>query len=138
MSGDQKDCQDAAPLTRNQSLVLGVLTRTDGPLSAYAILDALRGDGFRAPLQVYRALEKLQGDGRVHRIESLNAYVACQHRHVEAHETIAFTICDQCGDVRELEDVAIGDDLKRLTGEVNFALRTSVVELRGLCSECTA
>src|SRR5690606_36153974 len=50
-------------LTRNQSLVLGALTRAEGPLSAYTILDKLRDDGFRAPLQVYRALEKLLDAG---------------------------------------------------------------------------
>lgn len=127
---------DAAPLTRNQSLVLDVLTGSDGPLSAYAILDALRNEGFRAPLQVYRALEKLVGEGRVHRLESLNAYVACRHSHVEAHETIAFAICDRCGDVRELEDTAVADNLDRLAAGAHFALRTSVVELRGLCATC--
>lgn len=44
-------------LTRNQTLVFDVLSKADGPLSAYTILDQLRDDGFRAPLQVYRALE---------------------------------------------------------------------------------
>src|SRR5690606_26549261 len=49
-----------AELTKNQALVLNALSRAEGPLSAYTILDRLRDDGFRAPLQVYRALEKLQ------------------------------------------------------------------------------
>ena len=30
-------------LTKNQSLVMGALTESDGPLSAYTILDRLRG-----------------------------------------------------------------------------------------------
>jgi len=67
-------------LTRNQSLVFGALSRAEGPLSAYTILDQLRDDGFRAPLQVYRALDKLVETGMVHRLESLNAFVACSHR----------------------------------------------------------
>lgn len=48
-----------ADLTRNQALVLEALERADGPLTAYAILDDVRGDGIRAPQQIYRALEKL-------------------------------------------------------------------------------
>ena len=43
---------DLTDLTRNQSLVFGALSRAEGPLSAYTILDQLRDDGFRAPLQV--------------------------------------------------------------------------------------
>ncbi|MCB1460156.1 MAG: transcriptional repressor, partial [Nitratireductor sp.] len=66
-------------LTRNQLLVLNALVAAGGPLSAYGILDQLREEGFRAPLQVYRALEKLVDQGKVHRLESLNAFVACSH-----------------------------------------------------------
>ena len=39
-------------LTRNQSLVLDALAAADQPLGAYALLDALRDHGFKAPLQV--------------------------------------------------------------------------------------
>ena len=42
-------------LTRNQTLVLGKLSKADQPMSAYTLLDELRGDGLKAPLQVYRA-----------------------------------------------------------------------------------
>ena len=48
---------DAKPrLTKNQALVLKVLTNASQPLGAYAILDKLRSHGFKAPLTVYRAL----------------------------------------------------------------------------------
>lgn len=52
-------------LTKNQSLVMGALAHSDGPMSAYTILDKLRDNGFRAPLQVYRALDKLLEYGLV-------------------------------------------------------------------------
>ena len=35
-------------LTRNQALVLETLSTSEGPLSAYGILDKLRDAGFRA------------------------------------------------------------------------------------------
>jgi len=66
-------------LTKNQSLVFDILTKAEAPLSAYTILDKLRDQGFRAPLQVYRALDKLLEYGVVHRLESINSFVACAH-----------------------------------------------------------
>lgn len=73
-------------LTKNQGLVLSVLESSGQPLSAYTILDRLRGQGLKAPLQVYRALDKLLEHGRVHRLESMNAFVVCCHsRHGQIH-----------------------------------------------------
>lgn len=125
-------------LTKNQSLVMGALTRSEGPLSAYTILDQLRDEGFRAPLQVYRALDKLVEFGLVHRLESLNAFVACRHPGCDGHETIAFMICKTCGQVNEITDEPLARRLKQLATEAGFGLRKSTVELRGVCGECQA
>ena len=54
-----KHAHISANLSKNQLLVMDALTNSDGPLSAYAILDQLCDQGFRAPQQVYRALKKL-------------------------------------------------------------------------------
>ena len=62
--------------SRNELLAYDFLEDTGKPASAFEILDALRDEGLRAPLQVYRALSKLIDSGSVHRIESLNAFVA--------------------------------------------------------------
>ena len=88
-------------LTKNQALVFDVLEKAEGPLSAYTILDKLRDHGFRAPLQVYRALEKLLEYGVVHRLESINSFVVCAHPDENCHGTVAFAICDSCGQVIE-------------------------------------
>ncbi len=127
-----------ADLTKNQSLVMGALTQSEGPLSAYTILDQLREHGFRAPLQVYRALDKLVEFGLVHRLESLNAFVACRHPSCDDHETIAFMICDNCSQVAELSDPALERRLKGLAQDHSFALQKSTIELRGICSMCQA
>lgn len=123
-------------LTRNQSLVLDTLSQSGGPLSAYSILDQLRDHGFRAPLQVYRALDKLVEFGMVHRLESLNAFVACRHPSCDDHETIAFTICDGCGQVTEISDDTVAARLQSLATDAGFALKSSTVELRGMCRKC--
>lgn len=131
-------------LTRNQQLVYEVLGRSDCPLSAYTILDKLRDQGFRAPLQVYRALEKLLEAGLVHRLESLNAFVACSdphdhgHAHGHSHGMTAFAICDNCGQVTELCDEKIGDRLGEWVGSTGFVAKKAVIEFRGTCAKCRA
>lgn len=125
-------------LTKNQALVMAALSGSDGPLSAYTILDQLREEGLRAPLQVYRALDKLVEFGLVHRLESLNAFVACRHPGCDGHEIIAFMICDRCGHVSEITDPALAGRMRDLAGHADFALKKSSVELRGLCSTCRA
>lgn len=127
-------------LTKNQTLVMGALSNADGPLSAYSILDELREHGFRAPLQVYRALEKLVELGLVHRLESLNAFVACQHTSCggDRKENVLFAICETCGNVQELVNDKLLKTVKTLASDVEFNLSQSVIELRGQCANCNA
>ena len=123
-------------LTKNQSLVFGSLSDSGGPLTAYAILDLLRENGFRAPLQVYRALDKLVEYGMVHRLESLNAFVACAHTGCADHGTAAFAICENCGDVREFAPDEVMRLLKEWTKAQEFSLSRTTIELRGTCKDC--
>lgn len=125
-------------LTRNQSLVLGALTSADGPLSAYTILDRLRDDGFRAPLQVYRALDKLLAAGLVHRLETLNAFVACAHPHCHAQGLIAFAICEDCGQVNEFSDEVVRERLGQWSAAQGFKAEKTMIEIRGHCASCLA
>ena len=124
-------------LTRNQALVHDTLSKAEGPLSAYTILDRLRGDGFRAPLQVYRALEKLTGLGLVHRLESINAFVACagEHRH-DDHGLIAFAICERCGQVEEFADPEVCARLEGWAADNKFHVKKTTIEIRGECAAC--
>jgi Fur family transcriptional regulator, zinc uptake regulator len=135
---------EAAPsLTKNQTLVLGALQRSAAPLSAYSLLDQLRDDGFRAPLQVYRALDKLMERGLVHRLESLNSFVACAHRHDHhdhdhAHGLVAFAICDRCNQVEEFSDEEVEHRLTGWARHNGFKLDKTTIEMRGTCATCLA
>ena len=123
-------------LTKNQSLVLDVLINSALPLSAYTILDELRGEGLRAPLQVYRALDALLARGNVHRLESLNAFVACTHKSCSSHSAVAFIICNNCNSVAEISDDSITKQLRKVAERESFDLQKSTVELRGICQNC--
>lgn len=126
----------ADDLTKNQGLVLGALAHSGGPLSAYDILDQLRGDGLRAPLQVYRALDKLVERGLAHRLESLNAFVACADAHCHRTGLIAFAICEGCGKVDEFADEMIEQRLGAWAGQSGFVAERTTMEIRGKCAAC--
>jgi Fur family zinc uptake transcriptional regulator len=124
-------------LTKNQSLVLQVLESHQNPLSAYSILEQLADAGFRAPPQVYRALEKLIDYGLIHKLESINSYVACQHRHCGSHQVTSFAICDTCERVLEIINQEFETTLHGLAERSGLNPTHSTVEIHGVCENCS-
>jgi Fur family transcriptional regulator, zinc uptake regulator len=124
------------PLSTTQERVLALLSEAGKPLSAYDLLNLLRSDGVNAPPTVYRALERLMRDGLAHRIESLNAFVACNQPH--HRELAAFAICDHCGKVSELMDKDLEGRLFEVAASNGFHASKATVELRGHCAGCEA
>ena len=123
-------------LTRNQNLVLKRLNAAGKPLSAYAILDDLREDGLKAPLQVYRALEKLIESGLVHRLESLNAFIACAHPDCQTRDMIGFAVCEKCGRADEFTAPDVESHVQAWCRAKDFQREKTTFEIRGLCSAC--
>ena len=103
-----------------------------GAVKAYDLLDRLRPErGSPKPPTVYRALEFLSALGLIHRVEALNAYVACEHSH-DGHAA-EFFICSTCASVEErhAEDHAT-------CGPEGFVIDRSVIEHYGTCTVCAA
>lgn len=123
-------------LTRNQALVLQSLNEARRPLSAYAILDELRQEGLKAPLQVYRALDKLMENGLVHRLESLNAFVACSHPHSHDRDLIGFAVCENCGKVDEFTAPDVEAHIRAWCHNESFKRAKTTLEIHGLCRVC--
>lgn len=130
--------QNPAPsLTPNQQLVFDWLRKRRAPASAYDILDALRSKGFRAPPQAYRALERLQSLGLVHRVDSLNAFVACCHPDLQhCSDPVVLAVCSECHGVKEVSDQALGRKLAGLSSQCDLLPDGLTVELRGCCASC--
>ncbi len=124
-------------LTQRQQQVLDALTAAGRPQSAYTLLDTLRDQGFRVPLQIYRALNALIDVGMVHKLESINSFVACAHGHPHGHGMAAFTICDQCGRADEFADDVVEAQLKQLAHDRRFQLSQTIIEMRGTCEDCS-
>lgn len=121
-------------LTRNQQLVHDCLARAGGARGAYDILEEVRDAGLKAPPQIYRALEALIARGLVHRVESLNAFVLCSHRHDDP--LTAFAICRLCGGVTELAEQPLPRALNRWAAGSRFAIERTTLEVSGVCADC--
>ena len=121
---------------RNQERVLAALTRSGQPMTAYQLLDRLRPEGIGAPPSIYRALNQLVAAGRVHRLETLNAYIACGHAHGAGGP--AFAICERCRRVMEIEDEALLAALGGWAGRSGFRVGRVAIEMVGRCADCPA
>ena len=124
-------------LTEQRKTVLQLLCVSDKPLSAYKLLERLRSVVKNpAPPTVYRALDFLLEQGLVHKLESLHAYVGCAHPdHPHASQ---FLICDDCGEVAEVEDPSVAESLRAAGQAIGFRTKRPVVELLGTCEQCIA
>ena len=80
-------------LTKNQRIGLYLIEKSREPVKAYSILSDVKKKGIKAPPQVYRALEKLIKLGKIHKVESKNAFVACKSSNCEISKATAFSIC---------------------------------------------
>ncbi|PKB14160.1 Fur family zinc uptake transcriptional regulator [Novosphingobium kunmingense] len=107
------------------------------PASAYDIAeDVSKARGKRvAANSVYRILDLFVKTNLARRVESANAYVANPHPGCR-HDCI-FLICDSCGKATHIDDDRLTGALVNAAREAGFADIRPVVELRGLCAECS-
>ncbi|MBS0251549.1 MAG: transcriptional repressor [Proteobacteria bacterium] len=105
-------------------------------MGAYDLQASLSEVQFLAPATIYRALEQLIADRLVHKIASLNAFIACRHRN--QHGRSAFAICDSCGDVQEISNPGIESVVETCSRQSGFAVSDATIELHGSCVKCSA
>jgi Fur family zinc uptake transcriptional regulator len=83
---------------------------------------------------VYRALDFLLEQGLVHKLESQHAYIGCSHPdHAHAGQ---FLICDDCGEVSEIENQSLTNSVHSVEKAAGFKTRHPVIELVGICAQC--
>tara|TARA_B100000315_G_scaffold185515_1_gene174649 strand:- start:420 stop:920 length:501 start_codon:yes stop_codon:yes gene_type:complete len=122
-------------LTPARETVLNILLESHAALGAYTILEKLARAGFRAqPPVAYRALDFLVENGFAHRIEKLNAFVACS-RPEQGHDP-AFMICSHCRLVAETSTTPGRGVLGRTAQAIGFEIERTVVEVEGICAGC--
>ena len=124
-------------LTNNQQTVLDLLENSKEPLKAYAILYDTQKKGIKAPLQVYRALDKLIEIGKVHKIESKNSYMACEHKNCNSSTSTSFLICETCDQVSELTQKNLPSDFAKQSEQADSNYAKHNLEIYGVCKDCT-
>ncbi|MCD9045838.1 MULTISPECIES: transcriptional repressor [unclassified Luteimonas] len=125
-------------LTPIRAHVLGLIADAGRPLKAYDLLDQVReggGPGAAAPPTVYRALDFLLANGFIHKLQSVNAFVACHHPSTAQH-SVPFLICDRCHSAVELEDEAVVAALDSRARALGFVPQAQTLEVHGLCAAC--
>jgi Fur family zinc uptake transcriptional regulator len=125
-------------LTEIRARVLGLIAEAGKPVKAYDLLDMVRsgvGAGAAAPPTVYRALDFLLANGFIHKLESVNAFVACHHPRTAQH-SVPFLICDRCHSAVELEDRQVVAALDERARALGFVPQAQTLEVHGLCARC--
>jgi len=134
LSVAERCCADnAVNLTPVRRRTLEILLESHTAMGAYDILARLDAEGLGSkPPVVYRALTFLVEQGFAHRIERLNAFIACMHPGA-AHNP-AFMICRGCGTVAEAQvtSAAFGTSAQ----QSGFVIEQTVLEAEGLCPSC--
>ena len=123
-------------LSKNQQIIFDLIDRSQEPLKAYTILYNVQKKGINAPPQVYRALDKLVEIGKIHKIESKNAFVACKNSDCEISKATAFSICESCEVVDEISDVNLSKYLSNFNHKKGMKFKRFNLEFFGLCKKC--
>ncbi|WP_294622064.1 transcriptional repressor [uncultured Roseovarius sp.] len=122
-------------LTPVRRKALEILLQEHRALGAYEMLDRLRDAGFGSqPPVAYRALEFLVANGFAHKIERLNAFIACAHP--GAIHSPAFMICRLCDSVAEAQASPARGALGDAARSTGFKIERTVVEATGICPAC--
>lgn len=130
-------CAEAGErLTPARLAAYAELLVSERPVSAYELIALLEDRQQRkiAPLTVYRHLDFLIRVGLVHRLESTQSYLPCDHPE-HAHES-QYLLCSSCGSADEVESKPLESLLKKISHQRGFKAENAVVEIKGVCGSC--
>lgn len=127
-----------AELNSKTRKVFEVIENSKSPLGAYDLLNeqTLRAIGFKAPTQIYRALKQLLDLKLIHKVESLNTFIACCSEHEMGPSILA--ICDSCGQVQDIPAENLAAQVEKEVGKKLSGSKELKIELKGVCEECSS
>ncbi len=122
-------------LTPIRKKVLEIIASNHKPSRAYDILSKLKDGGFSdKPPTVYRALDFLIENKMVHKLSTINAYVACFND--EAEEVSCFLICEKCQDIEEFQDEAVIKAMTNIGKNKRINIKNVNLEISFRCDQC--
>lgn len=105
-------------------------------VKAYDLLEQLQKDDPSAkPVTIYRALDFLLENRLIHKLESQNSFIGCNHP--TRQHNCAFLICNMCHEVTECCNN--GELLETITANIDpksFHVESITLEIHGTCQNC--
>jgi len=122
-------------LTAIRHQVLELIWESHKAIKAYELLERFKPQKNSAkPATIYRALDFLMTQGLIHRVESLNAFVACtcsDHQHEQL-----LLICKHCHEVEERTSAPMLQALSEELSDAHFIAHSKAIEIHGICGNC--
>ena len=126
---------DGLRLTPLRRRVLEILLESHRALGAYDVLDRLRAEGLGSqPPVAYRALDFWVGTGLVHKVERLNAFLACSQSHADNDPILM--ICNHCDAIAETTQPKANSATQRAAKDAGFQIESITREVTGTCPNC--
>ena len=134
-TADKLCIERGVQLTPIRLKVLELIWESHRAVKAYDLLDQMKPLQQSAkPATVYRALEFLLEQGLIHRVESLNAFIGCDHS--ESRHELLLLICDRCHQVEERPAAIVMDAIAQEINNAGFISHRKAIEIQGLCRYC--
>ena len=122
-------------LTDLRRAIFEILIKSEKPLRAYEIIEKMREHGKRIhAATIYRILEFLSSNGLVHRVDALNAYIACTKNHTD-HPSLLF-ICSNCSRTAEIDDPELCGSIHKNLIKLGMSSNNDCIEVKGRCENC--
>ncbi len=127
-------------LTIKRKQVLTILLQANKAISAYELM-ALFKNKFKqklAPMSVYRVLNFFESIHLVHKLNTINKYIACAHMDCEqSHQLAQFLVCQQCQHVEEVNTHTFNlENIVQSVEQHNYQLVSPHIELNCICHDC--
>lgn len=115
--------------------ILQLIWDSQCAVKAYDLLEEIKPNFNKAkPATVYRTLDFLLEQGFIHKVMSLNAFIACKQFHCNDNQILLF--CTQC---HKTEEKTGEEMIRNITYELKqsgFINQINSIEIQGLCVNC--
>jgi Fur family zinc uptake transcriptional regulator len=74
--------------------------------------------------------------GKIHKIESRNAFIACHNSGCQVAKATAFSICEMCEKVTEISSTGLSKYLTGFKDKEGMKYSKYNLEFFGLCKKC--
>jgi Fur family zinc uptake transcriptional regulator len=124
-------------LTPLRKALLLLLYQNATPLTAYELLRLLRAAQYPKiqAMTVYRILSFLEKFHLVHRVNSCQAYAACNMPEHEHHAQLL--LCEKCNRSEEIATQYLKQSIDSVLKDHDFCFSTKSIEIFGVCQNCS-